>query len=102
MRAQSWLPAPSNYDAATIKSDGAGNQLWARISQGVTGGADAPRRVVFDAVGNAYVGLRSNNGTDDDAAVIKYRADGTEAWVYRYDHGTADTMRDMAIDATGS
>jgi hypothetical protein len=90
-----------NYDAATVKYDGAGNLLWARTYQGALGGADSPQRVFFDAVGNIYVGLRSNNGSDDDAAVIKYLADGTEAWVYRYDHGTSDTMRDMAIDVAG-
>jgi CheY-like chemotaxis protein len=30
-----------NYDAATVKFDGAGNQLWARTYKGATGGVDA-------------------------------------------------------------
>jgi hypothetical protein len=93
----------SHDDVATVKFDGAGNQLWARVYQGAYGKIDAPRRVVFDAVGNAYVAVR----TDGEpyaytTAVVKYLADGTEGWVYRYDRGVKHTLTDMEADAAGS
>jgi hypothetical protein len=93
-------------DVVTVKFDGAGNQLWARTFAGTSGQRDFPRRVVTDAVGNVYVGARVNGTTpsltETDTAVIKYLADGTEAWAYQYPYGTRHTLGDVAIDAAGS
>jgi hypothetical protein len=94
----------STSDVATVKFDGAGNQLWERIYRGFPGKWDGGRSVALDAAGNAYVGLLSEGFVNDDTAVVKYQPDGTEEWVFRYDNRehSDDSLQDMAVDASGN
>jgi hypothetical protein len=91
-------------DAVTVKFDPSGNLLWERAYRGFAGKWDGGRGVVLDSAGNAYVGLLSEGFVNNDTAVIKYRPDGTEAWVYRYDnpHHSHDSLRDVATDGAGN
>jgi len=91
-------------DVATVRFDGAGNLLWERVYRAFPGKSDFGRHVAVDSSGAAYVGAASEGFFNADTAVIKYRADGTEAWVYRYDNPghTNDQLTAMRADGAGN
>src|SRR6185436_10038914 len=62
------------------------------------------RELALDSAGNIYVGGYSEGFVNGDTFVIKYKPDGTEQWVYRYDNPqhTSDSLRDMTSDASGN
>ena len=92
----------TGFDFATLKYDGAGNQLWVARYDGPAHGTDEPVQVVLDASGNAIVTGRSEGvGTGFDYATVKYDPKGAQLWVARYDgpeHG-ADQPAALAVDA---
>ncbi|MFL6256877.1 MAG: SBBP repeat-containing protein, partial [Pyrinomonadaceae bacterium] len=94
----------NTWDAATVKFDGAGTLQWARIYRGFPGKVDGGRELALDAAGNVYVGGFSEGFVNGDTFVIKYKPDGTEQWVYRYDNPehTSDSLGDMTSDASGN
>ena len=94
----------NTWDAATVKFDGAGTFLWARIYRGFPGKVDGGRELALDQSGNVYAGGYSEGFVNGDTVVIKYKPDGTEQWVYRYDNPehTNDSLRDMTSDASGN
>jgi hypothetical protein len=101
--------AGSSYDGAsenyvTIKYDGAGNQLWIAEYDGPASAFDQARAIVLDGLGNAYVTGRSNNGTSDDYATVKYDSAGNQLWVASYDGPAAgdDGAVAIALDGLGN
>ncbi|NIM99228.1 MAG: hypothetical protein GTO24_14450 [candidate division Zixibacteria bacterium] len=99
------IDAGAAPDYATIKYDPSGNKLWVQRYDGPGDSEDYAYAVVADDLGNVYVtGMSIGEGTAGDYATIKYRPDGTAAWVRRYD-GPAngwDYGRDIAIDGSGN
>ena len=73
-----------DYDYVTIKLLPTGDTAWVRTYNGSSNGTDAPMSLALDAAGNSYV-----TGfvwyTSQDFATIKYRPDGSTAWVAIYD-----------------
>ena len=86
-------------DYTTIKYDANGNQHWVRIYDG--NNADNPRDLAIDNSGNIYVtGYSSYPNTADDFLTIKYKPNGVQEWLIRY-NGTGnlwDLGRAMVID----
>lgn len=89
-----------------------GGSLSAQVSKGFLNRYDGPAHsddeakvLKLDAEGNIYItGFSLGKGTGSDYVTIKYRPDGTEAWVARYDGPASgdDVARAMAIDADGN
>jgi hypothetical protein len=92
-------------DYATVKYDGTGRKLWARIYKGPGGEHDWPYDIAVDGVGNVYVtGFSYGAGTEDDYATVKYNSAGQLQWVRRYDspdHGY-DVAYALAVDGSGN
>ncbi len=93
----------------TAKHDAAGGLLWSASYDGGVNNNDAGLALVVDGAGNVYVAGRSasarmgSDGTDFDVLLVKYNADGTQAWVQTYDQaGGTDEAVDVAVSADGS
>lgn len=90
----------------TLKFDASLNLVWERTYNGpYPDGFDAAYGIGLDAEGDAYVtGPSLGADGDYDFAVIKYLADGTQAWVNRYEgpDGLDDNPQDIAVDAAGN
>jgi hypothetical protein len=94
----------STSDAATVKFDANGTLVWANIYRGLPGKWDGDNRMVLDPAGGVYVGIQSLGFASYDTAILKYKADGTLHWLYRYDnpeHGN-DLLNDLELDASGN
>jgi uncharacterized delta-60 repeat protein len=87
-------------DYATIKYSPDGGQLWAQRYDG--GDDDDANALALDANGDVYVtGQSKTSSTSYDFATVKYvGADGTQAWVSRFDtgYGNKDTAIALALD----
>jgi hypothetical protein len=95
----------TNYDYATIKYDGDGNQIWVERYNGPGNGYDLANSLALDAARNVYVtGLSVGSGTNGDYATIKYDADGNQLWVARYNGpgNILDEAYSLALDAAGN
>lgn len=94
-----------NYDFATVKYDGNGNQVWVARYDGDAQGPDWVRALALDAGGNVFVtGSSAGEGTGFDFATVKYDAAGKQLWVRRYDgpsHGD-DRVKAMGLDTAGN
>ncbi|MFC1963140.1 SBBP repeat-containing protein [Chloroflexota bacterium] len=101
---QSYVGSTYN-DYATIKYDGAGNQIWVAHYNGPGTTHDYAEDIDLDSSGNVFVtGQSQGTGTNDDYATIKYDNDGNQIWVARYD-GPANAMdgaNAMVIDSLGN
>ena len=74
-----------DYDYATVKYDGNGNQLWVATYEGTGSGEDSAVALALDASENVYItGSSMGSGTGKDYATIKYDGGGHELWVARY------------------
>ncbi|MFH1734816.1 MAG: SBBP repeat-containing protein [bacterium] len=97
-----------DFDYATIKYSTDGDVLWVRHYDAQVNESDSPSDICADAEGNVYVTGRSNNGSGSlsgyDFLTIRYDADGTEAWIMRWDGPTAsrDEVEAMTIDQMGN
>src|SRR5689334_3489928 len=82
-------------DYATIKYSPDGLQLWAQRYD--AGDDDDGNALALDANGDVYVtGQSKGSSTSYDFATVKYLgADGTQAWVSRFDSGNGN--KDTAI-----
>jgi hypothetical protein len=96
-------------DYATVKYDNDGNEQWVRRYSYVGDEDDWPFAVAVDSLGNVYVTGKSRQDTSSryrcDFATIKYRPDGTVAWVARFDRtgmGEDDEAQDLAVDHAGN
>jgi len=91
-------------DFCTIKYNSGGAQQWVARYNGPDNNDDYANWFVVDAYGNVYVtGLSNVNGLNDDFATDKYKPNGVEEWVIRY-NGTGneyDNANGLAIDSSG-
>ncbi|MGQ9707497.1 MAG: SBBP repeat-containing protein [bacterium] len=90
-------------DIATVKFSGStGETLWSRRWHEVSGSIDQARAIACDRMGNIFVaGWSGTAPVFSDFITIKYRADGTELWVRRYDNGHADQAMAVVPDEVG-
>jgi len=92
-------------DSVTIKYGPDGSQEWVARYDGPASGDDAGGGLAVDGSGNVYVtGRSAGSGTGRDSVTIKYRPDGSEDWVARYDGpaGGDDGTGDLALDGSGN
>jgi hypothetical protein len=76
----------NDRDYLTLKQSATGETLWTRRYNGTANGRDEARAVAVDSAGNVYVtGSADYGGTNTDYTTIKYRPDGSVAWLARYD-----------------
>ncbi len=92
-----------SFDIATVKFSGSnGEIIWSRRWQAVSGSMDKGRAIASDNMGNIFVaGFTVRLGVDTDYVIIKYRADGTELWVRRYNNGWRDVPMAVVADEVG-
>jgi len=83
------LDQDTNGDIVTIKYSPTGEQLWVARYDGPAHDFDRPQALTVDNQGNVYVTGQSPGTnadyTNSDYVTIKYRSDGTEDWIARYD-----------------
>lgn len=93
----------TGYDYATIRYDKHGNTMWVRRYNGPGNGTDEASALAVDASGNIYItGHSAGSGIGTDYATIKYNRDGVQQWVARYDGGSYEEARALAVDAAGN
>jgi len=100
----------SSSDAATIKYDPAGNELWAARYSGPALAGDQGQALALDNWGNIYIaGVSNGGGSDYDYVTIKYNADngkydtnGKAQWLAWYDGPANSTDRTGAIALDGA
>jgi uncharacterized delta-60 repeat protein len=79
--------AGTGYDFATVKYNSSGTEVWAKRYNLPGAGADYGADIITEAAGNIVVsGYSEGQGTGYDYATVKYKPDGTELWVKRYNH----------------
>ncbi len=95
----------TGYDYTTIKYAPDGTERWVARYDGPSSSSDTAWDLAIDASDNVYVtGGSYGSGLRTDYATIKYRPDGTERWVARYDGpaGGGDQASALAVDASGN
>lgn len=94
----------ADFDYATIKYNGSGQEQWVARYNGAGNGLDFAIAIAVDASGNSYVtGSSEGSGTSDDYATVNYSSDGQQQWVARY-NGPAnnlDVAYAIAVDDSG-
>jgi hypothetical protein len=92
------------YDYATIKYNSSGVQQWAARYTGLGGNAsDAATAIAVDSAGNVYVTGESVTGFQNtDFATVKYDPNGNQLWVARYDGGSFEPAKFLALDSSGN
>jgi uncharacterized delta-60 repeat protein len=95
-------------DYVTIKYNAAGVQQWLARYNGPGNGSDVPSAIFVDISGNVYVTGYSDQLTgyfiNNDAATVKYNAQGAQLWVARFDglRQRADGGNAVKVDAAGN
>lgn len=92
-------------NAVTVKYDALGTKLWEGKYDGATHGTDESRTIAVDNEGNSYVGGYADAGTTNhkDMLIVKYAADGTQAWAQTYDNSHQnDEVNDICVDSQGN
>jgi len=95
-----WLPLRGE-EWLTIKSNSAGQILWAVSNDGENQGDDRPTAICLDAAGNVYVGGWCWSDSSRDYLTIKYNADGVKLWQRRYTLAgkkSAERIATLAVD----
>ena len=95
----------SDFDYATVKYDGDGNEVWAARYDGPAHDRDEAAALAVREPNCIYVtGCSRGSASSGDYATIKYDGDGNEIWVGRY-NGPADEWDDayaIALDPVGN
>ncbi len=95
-------------DYVTIKYNTKGKRIWMAVYDGPGSGNDVANAITVDKSGNVYVTGLSDALTgafiDNDAATVKYDANGNQLWVARYDGGVGrgDAGRAIKTDDAGN
>jgi dienelactone hydrolase len=95
----------TSFDYAVVKYYPNGDTAWVRRYDGPANGDDRVSAICVDHGGNVYVTGESNGGkTLTDYATVKYRSDGSVAWVKRYNGSGSldDRPEDVAVDSSGN
>lgn len=95
---------PNGYDCVLLKLDNSdGSLIWARTYDGPPSNDDEAAAVAKDKYGNVYVTGDSQRADGTwDIVTVKYRPDGSRAWVRRHDNGGSRHDFSYAIGARGS
>ena len=99
----------SGADAALIKYDNSGNQLWVKKITGAGNFTDEFRKIKVDDAGNVYVsGIIYSETSKDDYLIMKFDNSGNELWQRTYngtgnnfDRVNAMSVREDKICVTG-
>jgi hypothetical protein len=95
-------------DYLTLKYDAAGTLLWPAWYNGPASGNDQGEAIALDQFGNVYITGRStgtSGGANNfDIATVRFNADGTLAWVMRYDgpDNLPDQGNSIVVDDHGA
>ena len=82
----------SGADAALIKYDNSGNQLWVKKITGAGNFTDEFRKIKVDDAGNVYVsGIIYSETSKDDYLIMKFDNSGNELWQRTY-NGTGNNF----------
>jgi len=97
----------TSYDIATIKYDGAGNQLWLKRFNGVGSRADFANSMDIDNNGNVLVtgtSIGTVSQTDSNYATLKYTSNGVLEWSVYYTRvgSTFNVSRSVTCDNEGN
>jgi uncharacterized delta-60 repeat protein len=101
------LAIENSIDYITIRYNTTGIQQWRAIYMGPGNGIDIPTAIDIDENGNVYV-TGSSALTTDDYATIKYKPEGVQKWVKRYNgpgdlnKGGIDEANAIAVDKDGN
>lgn len=102
------VQSSSGRDFLTVRYTAAGRLVWQHRYSSTGKGRDRAFTLARDAAGNIYVSgdtrrVRSDDSTDQDLAVVRYRADGFRQWVFRFgapgDHD--ELPADSAVRSSG-
>jgi uncharacterized delta-60 repeat protein len=94
----------SSFDAATIKYDPDGNQLWAARFNGPDNLEDIGHAIAVDTNGNVIVALSSTSVPHNvNFVTVCYSPMGTQKWaaVYNGPANSYDQPVDLAVDSAG-
>jgi hypothetical protein len=95
----------TSSDAATIKYDSDGNELWVSRYDSPERLVDGANAIALDGSGNTYIaGPSVGIGNENNYVTVKYNADGKELWFARYNgpDDLSDSARAIAIDHKGN
>ena len=97
-------PRGAGRDVWVMKFDADGNRLWA-TQYGVAGFLTWCQRLAGDPLGGVYVGgvtdAEDRFTAAQDAVAMRIDANGTIAWVKKFDSGAQDAGEGVAADRTG-
>ncbi len=89
----------SNDDFLTVKYSSEGTFLWAQRFNDLGNATDRAAAIKTGSNGDVYVAGRSDNGNDDDYAILKYNQSGTLQWSQFIDNGGTDRATGMGMDS---
>ncbi|MGH7496629.1 MAG: SBBP repeat-containing protein [bacterium] len=95
----------ASNDYRVIKYNGSGDLKWTARYNGPMNSSDVANAMELDTEGNVYVtGASFGLDTRLDYATIKYRPDGKQEWVARYNgpSDSADVANSAKLDASGN
>lgn len=87
-------------DYVTIKYNAQGVQQWLSTYNGPADAADVPMDIALDHSGNIFVtGYSYSSSSNDDITTVKYKNNGNQLWVSRFDYSLFDESISLAIDS---
>jgi hypothetical protein len=77
-------------DAVVFALGADGTLLWDWVFNGPDNGEDANTQVVLDGAGQPYAAFYTQTADSYDMGVVKFGADGSTEWLYRFDSPNGD------------
>ena len=96
---------PSTFDVFTAKLDTNGNLYWFKIFNRIGNSRESGYRIVYDYIGNVYVGGGSAIANDGgDYLLLKYNVNGNFIWYSTYNGpgNWGDQIYGLATDNTNT